>query len=700
MIEASTSRLFPSEDIERSKSKKAGVYIYKNTFFDQIVKWVASLFGRTLSVTVALPGASREIHISKVSLQKFLQRAQVDNPYALSNDKLRDIVRHISQRLPAFDSFTQQLTQLQTQADALSQKCQRVHDQQYGNTSYQELTDFAKQTSEGIKQWCASRIVARSRQRTKVLVEETLADPLHKSQEQQDRDECAIRTQMLERANQAQDSLASLCRYAHDKYRGDRTRFPDFRVRREVLDLFRGGAMPDRRAVPFVHHMYALVHDCESAYAAEKAQVEHYCRIQNRPDLIQPLLQEIERLAHPLLNTDLWPPVSPPGSEKDLMVLMQNLSAVDSDATREYVRQKKQELHDRVQQLLSTIQPPKPFESLLRTAQRYGLRTGGTVETYILKTEEDVYWQLARENDYMMLPPGDGSDTFVRRYNEWRSRALTQDLQGLGLNLNKPTRNVGTFDEYLGEVARVNSFATCDKPCRPELESLRARYNQRALTQRAAWLSQPHFAGLPTIVKITKRNLTKILPFQAGAQLGKGSSKVVHHITVFRPHERPQKIKVLGWANVEGMTVPVQMDQRRKVNEELVQEHQLSEEFRQRGVPNLAFVRRVTSVDGQISYAYMDHCDGGQLDEFFGRYGATVSHQDRLAMAQELAQALSGMHASGYCHGDLKTLNVLVQTQRAPDGTVHPHAKLSDFGRTVRVGTTGEKGLQGTFAPP
>lgn len=703
MIDTITSRLFSTFDPDRMQqnSKKTGVYIYRNTFLDQLIKFVSSLFGRTLSVTLSLAGESKKIDISKVSLQKFLQRAKVDNPYALSNEQLRTIVGHLSRRIPEDTSFNDRLRQLQQHADAFSQKCQRVEQRQYGNSSYQELTAFAKQTSEGIKQWCVSRIAARSTQRIKVLSEETLvaADPRHIRQEQQDRRDFDTYRQMLERVSQAQDSLASLCLYARDKYRGDKARFPDFRIRREVLDLFKEGAVPSPSAVSFVHHMYALVHDCENAYEAAKARVVQECGTRGHPELVPSLLQEIARLVQPLLDTDCWPPVSPPGSEKDLMVLMGNLSGVDSAATRAYVEQKKQEFREQVEKLLHSIQPRPLFVApILAAASRHGLQTRGTLETYTFPTEDAVYWQLARENEYRFLPPGAGSDPFVLRYNQWVRESLQRDLQSLDLQTRKTTRPVNTLEEYLDEVARTNSFATCDKNCGPQVERLRIRYNQRAEYQRNQWLSQPHYAALPRIMKITKRHLTKILPYRIERPLGKGSSKVAHQITVFRPHERPQKIKVLGSVNLEGHQD--QISQIRKVNAELVQEHQISEEFRQKGVPNLAFLRRVTSLDGQTSYAYMDFCEGGQLDTYCSQFGGALPPKDKLSMAQELSQALAGMHAFGYCHGDMKTYNVLIQMRREPDGTFHPHAKLSDFGYTVPVGTQGQKGLQGTIVSP
>jgi serine/threonine protein kinase len=333
-----------------------------------------------------------------------------------------------------------------------------------------------------------------------------------------------------------------------------------------------------------------------------------------------------------------------------------------------------------------------------------GLQTTTVRPRYSFPTLDEYLTAVASKNQYKLIntPTTDPNlQALQKKYNDIARTELSRVLQTLGLNTTKvpPGGVYNTTEEYLAAVALANKYATIRAP-NPALQPLIDKYNQNAIAQRDLWLSQPCFATMPRMIKITKNNLEKVLPYTSQRQLGTGSSKVAFSVEISKPTQTAKKMKVLAEANLSGIPGPVEQAAKIKtVNDEITSEAQISDELRHLGVPHLAFVRGVTTTEpGNKVYAYMDFCDVGTLEDL-AKVRPVSTLKDKVTMAVELSQALAGMHGANYCHGDMKTLNVLVQWS-PPDtsGIRHPHAKLSDFGLTSKFGTPGFG--QATYIPP
>ena len=96
--------------------------------------------------------------------------------------------------------------------------------------------------------------------------------------------------------------------------------------------------------------------------------------------------------------------------------------------------------------------------------------------------------------------------------------------------------------------------------------------------------------------------------------------------------------------------------------------------------PNLVKVYDFGS-DGERPFLVMEYIEGVALGPGSAGVPATGPRVDSEALARELLDALSHIHAAGIVHRDVKPANVLV----GPDG----RARLTDFGIALAEGSTG-----------
>ena len=96
--------------------------------------------------------------------------------------------------------------------------------------------------------------------------------------------------------------------------------------------------------------------------------------------------------------------------------------------------------------------------------------------------------------------------------------------------------------------------------------------------------------------------------------------------------------------------------------------------------PNLVKVYDFGS-DGERPFLVMEYIEGVALGPGSAAVPATGPRVDSEALARELLDALSHIHAAGIVHRDVKPANVLV----GPDG----RARLTDFGIALAEGSTG-----------
>jgi hypothetical protein len=101
----------------------------------------------------------------------------------------------------------------------------------------------------------------------------------------------------------------------------------------------------------------------------------------------------------------------------------------------------------------------------------------------------------------------------------------------------------------------------------------------------------------------------------------------------------------------------------------------------------------------EAAYFVMDYVDGEPLYEWAGTEGRMPR---RLAVLEDVAAALDGLHRADQVHGDVKPSNLLVHTVELPDRSRVPIAVLVDFG--VMRAVTGRPpstlvGTEGFLAP-
>ena len=78
--------------------------------------------------------------------------------------------------------------------------------------------------------------------------------------------------------------------------------------------------------------------------------------------------------------------------------------------------------------------------------------------------------------------------------------------------------------------------------------------------------------------------------------------------------------------------------------------------------------------DGVSSRLLMEYCDGGELFSYLKRETDVMK---RMTLAPQLVEGLLGIQRVGFCHGDLKYHNIMIN---------HGSVRIGDFGTTRREG--------------
>lgn len=121
-------------------------------------------------------------------------------------------------------------------------------------------------------------------------------------------------------------------------------------------------------------------------------------------------------------------------------------------------------------------------------------------------------------------------------------------------------------------------------------------------------------------------------------------------------------------------------------------EADISQQLLSRGVPNLLKILplRYQNAERVSSRLLMEYCDEAMLNHF------VLTDRPlslRVALGIELAEAVAGMHANGFCHLDIKMQNIFVVRERGSF-----HIRLGDFGAVSPVGEV--TGLVSSYPSP
>jgi serine/threonine protein kinase len=106
--------------------------------------------------------------------------------------------------------------------------------------------------------------------------------------------------------------------------------------------------------------------------------------------------------------------------------------------------------------------------------------------------------------------------------------------------------------------------------------------------------------------------------------------------------------------------------------------------------PNICTIYDIGD-EGGTTFIAMERCDGVNLKTYLAR--KTLSDDEIVRIARQMADALGAAHAKGVVHRDIKPGNIVISEA----GVV----KMLDFGlaRRVRLESTSELGLQGSTIP-
>lgn len=192
----------------------------------------------------------------------------------------------------------------------------------------------------------------------------------------------------------------------------------------------------------------------------------------------------------------------------------------------------------------------------------------------------------------------------------------------------------------------------------------------------------PLLPGQRMITKMGKKG-PKRLRLQVIQYLSEGTFKKVYKAETSPEAGGPSKTK----AYAEPTNQPT-------AREDLLHDCSISHLLRDRlGIREVVKIREVRSA--QRVGALMEFCDQGTLESYLRKESDPIK---RMTLALELVQGLAKMHEKGYCHLDLKLINVLVKTEA--DG---PHIRIGDLGTCQPVIMNGAPRLTpscGTFPAP
>ncbi len=134
-----------------------------------------------------------------------------------------------------------------------------------------------------------------------------------------------------------------------------------------------------------------------------------------------------------------------------------------------------------------------------------------------------------------------------------------------------------------------------------------------------------------------------------------------------------------------------------KFRKEVEKEVGVSKELRQRNVPYILSLRKVTYAGAsgvQKVRCLSEVCTSGDLFKNFFQRQPPLSQVEKLKLMSQVCEALAGMHEAGLCHLDLKLANVFVTKNH--DSMLE--VRLADFGAAKNVQDS--VGLTATFPPP
>lgn len=411
-----------------------------------------------------------------------------------------------------------------------------------------------------------------------------------------------------------------------------------------------------------------------------------------------------------------------PQLEKTVQDLDQSIQELQSDSSLlQKTAALKQQIVVYLPQRLKTIQyrmqtNPVHFcltgKSLLQSIKK---DVEGTKESLIREAQEEKERlireaQAQLEKERLIREAQLEQERLIRKAQEEKERMLAyaRELQfklPLVQGREFQATDIRDRDDFFRILAFRNNYgeklpAPTD---RPELAQFLRLYEEKARPLRDLWRSQcPQMAK---IEKVTKRGFRQQNFFIKGQELGSGTSKIAHKITILKSGKNLeeltttviQKIKVLASRNVATITYTAQ-----GFEEGILSEYNISQDLRNHGVPSILFIHKVNvlSSNGTVLEvgAFSELCEGGTLEDYLKK-APPPSEREKMTLALELARSLARFHDAGYVHSDLKLANIFIKIDRDANGNKIPHIRLADFGFTKHENTPDVPWLS-TFVSP